>query len=157
MKVNYRIHSGAWMALLFCLMSPWFGCSGPSSKPDRPVTKTQGTAPAPEASSAEADSSLTIQRATLKEYLKRGAGDFNAKVGTRPAFHGGRFFGWRIISYKGPGPIQVGDIVTAIDGLPIERPEQVMKVWNGLSQRDLLEVKLIRNHKPLVFKWRYVD
>jgi type II secretory pathway component PulC len=117
-----------------------------------PDTAAPAPAPAPTSSAPG-----TIRRATLEAYLSRGAQSFISQVRTRPAFIRGRFYGWRIVSYAGPGPIHEGDVIHRVNGQSIERPEQFMQVWNGLSGSQRLTVKLFRKGRPLLLSYDIID
>jgi type II secretory pathway component PulC len=98
-----------------------------------------------------------ITRAELEAQLRAGAQSFIQKVRVRPSFRGGRFIGWRVLAYQGPGPIRTGDVVKRVNGEELERPEQFMKAWNGLRGRTELVLELIRSGKPLSLRFPIVD
>jgi type II secretory pathway component PulC len=98
-----------------------------------------------------------IARLELQRYLDDGPQDFIQHVQVRPTFRSGKFAGWRILGYSGPGPIKIGDVVTRINGAPIERPDEFMRVWGGLKGRASLVVELIRDGRPLALQYRIVD
>lgn len=100
----------------------------------------------------------TIRRAEFNAVLARGPQAFIRKIRVRPALRRGRrFYGWRVVSYDGPGPIRPGDIVTRVNGRPVERPDQFMNVWRDLARADKLEVRLIRDGKLEVLTFPIVD
>lgn len=98
-----------------------------------------------------------IRRSALLHLQRLGAQSFIQKVRVRPAFRHGRFHGWRVVAYRGPGTLLTGDVVTRINGRPIERPEQFMGVWEGLASSDKLVVELIRAGKSLVYRLPIVE
>jgi len=107
-----------------------------------------------EASSPPATSgSGVIARSELRRYLAEGPQTFIQRVQVRPAFREGRFYGWRIIAYGGPGPVRVGDIVRRVNHHGLERPEQFMKAWEELSRRSELVLELVRRGRPMVLRW----
>ena len=86
-----------------------------------------------------------------------GAQQFIRLIRVRASFRGGRFFGWRVIAYNGPGPIKPGDIVLRVNGRPIERPEQFMAVWSSLDKATEIVVALHRGGKPRTLRYPIID
>ncbi|MFH1130016.1 MAG: hypothetical protein V1754_01695, partial [Pseudomonadota bacterium] len=98
-----------------------------------------------------------ISRSDLKLFLQRGAQSFISLVDVRPAFNQRKFFGWRIVGYRGPGNIRLGDIVISVNNKPIERPDQFMAVWNGLATDKELVIDLSRDGKRISMHYSIVD
>jgi type II secretory pathway component PulC len=98
-----------------------------------------------------------IRRSELDGYIKEGPQRFIQLVQVRPTFRRGRFFGWRVLGYQGPGPIRPGDIVIRINGRSMERPAQFMSVWNRLPKETELVVSLVRENKPVTLRFPIVD
>jgi type II secretory pathway component PulC len=61
----------------------------------------------------------------------------------------GAFQGWRIVSLR-PAEfwegvdLELGDVVTGVNGMPLERPEQAQEVLKALKQADTLVVEYQR-------------
>jgi len=134
-------------------------CSGPSSTRSKNPDDAKSTdEPAAGTQSGRKVGEWEILRSELRRHVKRGAGYLLSKVRVRAAFHKSRFFGWRVLSYRGPGKkVQIGDIVTRINGKPIERDYQFIAVWNDLAKHDTLVVKLVRGGKPMVLRYKIGD
>jgi len=117
--------------------------------------------PSPAASAPVREEPMTtpggIARLQLKSYVRQGPHRFIQQVRVRPTFRGGRFFGWRIQSYGGPGPVKTGDVVTRVNGKSLERPEQFMKVWENLVAEPELVVELVRSGQPVTLRYPIVD
>lgn len=88
-----------------------------------------------------------IRRAALARIQRAGPHWLLQRVKVRPKLRRGVFVGWRVISYAGPGRLAVGDVVRRINGRSVERPEQFIEVWNGMTKQDRFEVELIRSGK----------
>jgi type II secretory pathway component PulC len=92
-----------------------------------------------------------IPRAELQAVLASGIARFLQQVRTEPSMTRGRFVGWRVLAlFPRRNDIQVrgvrpGDTITRVNGLPIERPEQFLKVWQSLSTASELIVDIERN------------
>ena len=78
--------------------------------------------------------------------LGRGLGDLLGRVHLEPALVAGKFHGWRIIELKAGDPmwegtdLAPGDVVTAVNGRPIERPEQAFAAFQTLAVAKELRV-----------------
>jgi hypothetical protein len=116
---------------------------------ERPASRPAPAQPAPDLHGA-------IRRSELLWVHRQGAQQFIQQVRVRPSFRRGRFFGWRILAYRGPGPIESGDVVRRVNGRPIERPEQFMGVWEKLPGATELVVELWRRGRPVKLRYPIV-
>jgi type II secretion system protein C len=100
-----------------------------------------------------------IPRKIYDEWLRRGASYFIRQVSVTPIEENEEFVGFRLDTIFEDhvlftqGEIRQGDIVQRINGLPIGRPEQFMKVWDALKGRPSLTVHIIRSGQPLIINW----
>jgi len=92
-----------------------------------------------------ADGSRAIARTDIQRLVDFGANNFIALVDVRPAFRRGRFLGWRVLGYRGPGQLRTGDVVLRVNGRSLERPAQFIAVWNSLATARVLVVELMRS------------
>ena len=142
------------------------GCGGPATSKKADTTPNKAAAepaskPAPAAEKPRAKEPVvpegSIRKSMVMAYHKRGAQKFIASVRVKATFRRGKFFGWRILSYRGPGPIAQGDVVIDVIGMPLARPDQFMKVWEKLPSITELTVKLLRQDKTLTLSYPVVD
>ena len=111
-------------------------------------------APAPVVDKEARTSTGTIPRTALTHMLDEAPGRFLQHVEIVPRFRSGRFHGWRLVSFFPGDPrfsavdLQSGDVVTAVNGQPIEQPDQLMKVWESLRQDSALTVNVERDGRP---------
>lgn len=98
-----------------------------------------------------------IRRGALQRIQKEGAQQFIQQVRVRPTFTRGRFYGWRVLAYRGPGKLRQGDVVRRVNGASIERPEQFMKVWEAMAERSRLEIHLVRQGREVRASWPIID
>ena len=98
-----------------------------------------------------------IARADLLRYHRAGPQVFIQRVRVKATFRRGKFFGWRVLAYAGPGQLRQGDIVTRVNGGAVERPDQFMKLWEQLPRRDELVVELVRERKRVTLRYAIVD
>jgi type II secretory pathway component PulC len=101
----------------------------------------------------------TISRNELLGLLDKSPGAFLQHVEVSPRFSGGRFAGWRIGALF-PGDdrfahceVQAGDVVLRVNGRSVEKPEQLMEVWQLLRSAPALEIDLERNGEPRSLRW----
>lgn len=136
----------------------------PDPAPARPVAlRNEAKSKAPKAGAHDGFLVKTqqgvwaVRRVALQRLQREGAQSFIQKVRVRPAFARGRFVGWRVLAYGGPGALERGDVVTRVNGASIERPEQFMKVWEEMAQRSQLQVGILRQGRRLEARWPIVD
>jgi len=98
-----------------------------------------------------------IRRSELLFIHRLGPQEFIQQVQVRPSFRRGRFFGWRIVAYSGPGPVRGGDVVTQINGKPIERPDQFMAVWEKLPAAQELVVQMWRGGREVTLRYPIIS
>jgi type II secretory pathway component PulC len=83
--------------------------------------------------------------------LSRGLGDFLGRLQVEPFAPGGRFRGWRVVTLRENDPLWAGvdlapgDVVTAVNGRKIERPEQALAVFQSLAVASELRVTYERD------------
>ena len=123
--------------------------------------------PSSKAKKKEPSSELTtpgaIPRAELAKVLDASPGYFLQHVQTEPRFAKGHFHGWRLVSFF-PGDarfagvdLQAGDVVTRVNGKPIEQPDQFMAVWTDLRAAKELVVDVERAGAPRTLRWTIAD
>jgi type II secretory pathway component PulC len=144
------------------------GCAAPAAEapPPAPAPLSEPapvSAPVPLAAPAPASAGGSIARAALLSVLDQSPGAFLQHVDITPRFSGGRFAGWRVVSFF-PGDarfagvdLQAGDVVRRINGLPVEKPEELMVAWQALRNAPALEVTLERNGAERVLRWPIHD
>lgn len=108
--------------------------SGDESAADAPVVETE------------------LRRAALDELLAKGPAYALAMVQIDPAKKDGKFVGFRIVSFRSEIPayldLRPGDVVTRINDLPIERPEQFFDVFEKLKTAAEVKLDVLRDGAP---------
>jgi type II secretory pathway component PulC len=93
-----------------------------------------------------------LHRAALDELLAKGPAYVLALVQIDAAKIGGKFSGFRIVSFRTELPafldLRPGDVVTRVNGLPIERPEQFFAVYEALKTATELKFDVLRDDAP---------
>ncbi len=136
---------------------------GPRVDPKGPIDEdlaaqptTQGatapieSAPRVEAPPGKGERSGTIARAALLAVLDSGPGVFLSQLDVTPKKEGDRFIGWRlvqIVDHHGSlhdVDILPGDVLLAVNGKPISRPEQLQTIWDSLRTANAITAQLWR-------------
>lgn len=141
------------LRLVLALSTVWFLACGAAHSDLRPrgkVTLVEPEAPA---------DPYVIERDTLREVLARGPAWFIQQIAVEPVLAGGRFQGFMLLALfdrdpadESPG-LRPGDIVQRVNGMPVERPDQFMKVWDSLADADHLSIRIVRDRQPLLITW----
>ena len=104
-----------------------------------------------------------LRRSSLKRTVDAGLGRWLQTVSVDRVLVRGRFKGWVIRSlssddscYAGVD-VRVGDIVTRVNGRPVERPEEALVVWTALPSSKELVVDLVRDGQPRTVRFGIVD
>jgi type II secretory pathway component PulC len=126
--------------LVLCLA----GCGG---------SKIEATSTSADVGAAEAPVVETeLHRAALDELLARGPAYVLAMVQTDSALSGGRFVGFKIVAFRTELPayldLEPGDVVTRVNDLPIERPEQFFTVFEKLKIATEVKFDILRDGAP---------
>ncbi len=153
--------------LVFLVISLACGCGGASAPsetaraPERPAPAEPAPAAAEAAPSHAADG--RIRRADLEPVLEAGLGRFLQGVETEPALEDGRFVGFRLVSLYPEDErlsgidLKPGDVIVRVNGQPIERPEQALRVWNGLRVASELFIEVRRGDEDRELRFEIVD
>jgi S1-C subfamily serine protease len=147
--------------LLAALLSAsLLGCaSHPTVRPDDVLTDANGSPPEQPTPPRLARvvvappsrvSTGVISRVDLIPFLDAAPGRFLQHVQPEPRFAGGRFHGWRLLTFFPGDPrfagvdLQAGDVVLTVNGQSVEQPNQLMRVWDSLRTSNLLVVSYER-------------
>jgi len=142
MGVHSRDMRALALTLPLCLT---FACGGQTPPPELPP-------PAPEAEVKEPDlPEHFIDRGQLEVVLKQGPGWFLSRVPIADVQSGGKFVGWKLedvpLEWQGID-IQAGDVVTAVNAMPVETPSDFWAAWTTLSVASELKVAYQREGEP---------
>jgi type II secretory pathway component PulC len=140
------------------------GCATAHHSPDPPPTATLASEPAaptpPQATAAAPGRAPgTILRGELEAVLGRSPGMFLQHVDSEPRYRAGRFAGWTLVRFFPGDPqfatvdLRAGDVVLSVNGSSVERPEQLMELWQALHVSKELVVELERAGQPRTLRW----
>lgn len=145
---------------------------GPKADPQKPVfesdldvreTPAAPATPAPvERPVAPAGKGLrsgTIERARLIAVLDGGPGAFLRQLEVTPHMDGQRFVGWQLVQLiDQAGPLHdidvvPGDVLLAVNGKPLSRPDQLQAVWDSLRTANEIDAELWRGDAKLTLSF----
>jgi type II secretory pathway component PulC len=97
----------------------------------------------------------TIPRDRLVQILNAGPGMFLRQVEIAPKLDGERFVGWQLVQLVDQASplydvdLVVGDVLLALNGNPISRPDQLQTVWDSLRTANEVTAKMWRGDAQL--------
>lgn len=112
-------------------------------------------APRAEAPPGKGLRSGTIERAKLIAVLDGGPGKFLRQMEVTPRMDGNRFVGWQLVQLLDrSGPLHdvdvaPGDVLLAINGKQLSRPDQLQTIWDGLRTANEVRAQLWRGDTKL--------
>ncbi len=105
-----------------------------------------------------------LRRADVLQTISAGLGSFLQYVSfdvDHPVLRNNKFFGFRIAQLNGEGwkgiDLKPGDIVTAVNGFPIERPEQAMEAFQSTAVASELRVDYERAGEMRALRLAIID
>ena len=111
--------------------------------------------PRPEAPKGKGLRTGTIERAKLIAVLDGGPGAFLRQLEITAHMDGNRFVGWQLVQLLDKhGPlvdvdVAPGDVLLAVNGKPLSRPDQLQWVWDSLRTANELRAQLWRGDAKL--------
>jgi type II secretion system protein C len=149
-------------ALLSLLLSLAPAACGASAQAE-PVQAPAAKAAAPSAPTSAAPDH-TVRRSAVRAVVSEGLGMFLRRIelDDQPVFVGGKFHGFRIAALRDPQfwsgvDLKPGDVVTSVNGLPIERPDQAQTAFESLEVASELRVAVERDGQPRELVYPIVD
>jgi|GEM_PF-4834169 type II secretory pathway component PulC len=127
------------------------GCATQQYTTEEPTISSTSSA------QVEATPPSVVDRTILDAVLSDGPGRFLQRMPVTPQRQGNAFIGFRILALYGQSPdaepaangVHVGDVVTAVNGVSIRRPDDLMRVWKGLRNARQIVVDVKRRSKLL--------
>jgi type II secretory pathway component PulC len=106
----------------------------------------------------------TLSRSAVRDAVAQGLGAFlqHVELDDKPVFIGGKFRGFRIkvlrdAAFWSGVDLKPGGVVTRVNGLPIERPEQALRAFESLESSRELRVSYERGGEPRELVYPIVD
>jgi len=141
------------------------GASPQPASPSAPAARAHAAAKAgPATTRPAAAAQRTLRRSAVDAAVQQGLGVFLQRIelDDQPVFVAGKFHGFRIAKLRDPSfwqgvDLQPGDVVTSVNGFPIERPEQAQTAFESLEVASELRVDYERAGQPRELVYAIVD
>lgn len=94
-----------------------------------------------------------LWRRDVDEVVDAGLGKFLQRAELRPQLHEGTFVGFRVLELRPPAwwqgvDLVPGDVITQVNGMPIEQPTDAHAAFESLRKSDKLVVSYLRDGTP---------
>lgn len=130
------------------LVAQLAGCAGDRPRHAAPPS-TAATAAAP-AEPEEVVPPGSLSRRKVDAALKEGPPWLLSRVQVEEVLRKGAFVGWRVVAmptgWEGAG-LRPGDVVTKVNGLGIEKPDDLFAVWTDVAAAKELRIAYERDGK----------
>ena len=147
------------LVLALSLASLACGESPPAKSPQSATPDERASATSPAEAAPEKTSSL--RRSQVKRTIARGLGYFlqEVSVDDYPVMTGGKFHGFKIKAITGDWGVDLrpGDVVTRVNGMAIEHPEDADAALRSLEKAQALRVDFDRDGKARTLELPIVD
>jgi S1-C subfamily serine protease len=128
-----------------------------------PTEMERADAKAAAAANAKAPPSApgTLRRADVESVVDAGLGRFLSHITVEPRVSAGKFSGWTIVGLEPPDmwqgvDLKPGDVVTRVNGMPIERETEAYDAFQAVRQAATLEVSYLRKNQPRTLRYTIV-
>lgn len=136
------------------------GESPPAKTPQSGATEPRATAPTTTAA-AVPEKTSSLRRSQVKRTIAKGLGYFlqEVSVDDYPVMTNGKFHGFKIKVITGEWGVDLrpGDVVTRVNGMSIEHPEDADAALRSLEKAQALRVDFDRDGKPRTLELPIVD
>jgi type II secretory pathway component PulC len=157
------MHRSLVAAALVSLASLSAACGSPP-----PKTAAQDTKPADEPKAAPTTTAAAVagpvtqlKRAQVRAMIRSGLGVFfqNVLLDDYPVMRNNKFYGFKLKALNPDWNVGLapGDVVTRVNGMSIEHPEEADAAMRALDKAPALRVDYEREGKPAVLELPIVD
>lgn len=143
-------------AVVLGLSVAFAGCG--DAPPARSAQASTAAPPAAPTTTAAVvvEKTTALRRSQVKQTIGKGLGYFlqNVTVEDYPVMRGGKFHGFKIrtINAELGVDLRPGDVVTRVNGMAIEHPEEADAAMRTLDKAPALRVDYERDGKPQVLE-----
>jgi hypothetical protein len=104
----------------------------------------------------------TVWRHDVNQVVDAGLGRFLQRVDLQPEVVQGGFVGFRVVELRSPSwwqgvDLAPGDVVTQVNGMPIEQPTEAHAAFESLRKADKLIVKYLRDGQERELSYSIVE
>lgn len=101
-----------------------------------------------------------VQRADVESFMRRGPAFALTQVVVDPVHGTSGFEGYKIASLT-PAvtaflqtQVKQGDVLTHLNGIKIERPDDYLQAWNRLKEAPVLSIDFVRDGQKMSARWQ---
>jgi type II secretory pathway component PulC len=152
------------VALCACGAATAPAVTPPPGVAQRPATTAAQVAAAPTPPPPEAAGGFRLKRSAVHGVVSQGLGVFlqHVELDDQPVRVDGKFHGFRVAVLRDAKfwngvDLKPGDVITGVNGFPIERPEQAQTAFDSLEVASELRVSYERDGKPREIVYPIVD
>jgi len=103
----------------------------------------------------------TLSRKDVTGFIDAGFPHLLEMVAVEPALEGGKFKGWTIVGLRPPEfwqtvDLELGDVVTSVNGMPIERETEAFDAFQSLRTADKITISYQRGGTLRTLDYRVV-
>lgn len=103
-----------------------------------------------------------LWRRDVDEVVDAGLGKFLQRAELRAQLHEGTFVGFRVLELRPPAwwqgvDLMPGDVITQVNGMPIEQPTEAHAAFESLRKADTLVVSYLREGAPRELSYSIID
>ncbi len=101
----------------------------------------------------------TVTRRQIERFRNRGPAYVLTLMQFEPVHGTAGFRGFKIVEAKSSARdfmtplVQMGDVVTHINGIRIERPDDFLQAWKTLENAAVIRIDLLRDENPMNVSW----
>lgn len=129
------------------------GCGAEAHQRARPSAPASQQKPSPDDEAGKEDESVpagSIARSRVDAVLRQGPPWLLSHVEVEEVLRKGAFIGWRVVAmpvdWEGGG-IKPGDIVTRVNGVGLEKPDDFFSAWTTVADAKEIRVAYERDGK----------
>ncbi|HTV22536.1 MAG TPA: serine protease [Polyangiaceae bacterium] len=152
---------GARSSWAVALLAVSLGACGPSyPESEYPSAPPAGVSASPDDYAPAPPGALW--RRDVNEVLDGGLGKFLQRADLRPQVHEGAFVGFRVLELRPPAwwqgvDLVPGDVITRVNGMPIEQPTDAHAAFESLRSSDKLVVSYLREGEPHELSYSIIE
>lgn len=106
------------------------------------------------------ESADIVAKADVEAFRRKGPSYALTQVVVDPVHGGSGFEGYKLLSatasvtsFLAP-QLQVGDVITHLNGIKIERPDDYLQAWNRLADAEVLSIDFLRDGQKMAAQWQ---
>ena len=135
----------------------------PVVMPKTPDVNTKGVGIAQSEATAESlegtATEVEVTRGEVDGFMRRGPAYVLTVVTVEPVHKSKGFQGYKVVAATSKAKdfmtpfLKTGDVITHVNGIRIERPDDLLQAWNTLADASLIRVDFFRNEEKMHAAW----